>query len=384
MLPDLVSTYPLSSQRFSVLYRLSGNEEEAHAKARDICLEQTVEFPDALIPEGIIRDHILGRVERFEAGSDGGYTAKISYPVEIVGRELTQLLNVVFGNISIKSGIRMEGLELPDQVLRCFKGPRFGRRGLREYLRVPNRPLLCTALKPLGLSAQGLADLAYRFALGGIDIIKDDHGLADQDFADFHARVRLCAAAVERANRESGRRCIYVPNVTGPVDTIRPRARFAKEHGAGGLLIAPGLVGLDTMRCLAEDDALALPILSHPAFQGTYVVSREHGISHRVLFGQLPRLAGADATIYPNFGGRFSFTRAECQSIVRGTEMAMGPLKAIFPCPGGGMNLDRVPEMLDVYGREVVLLIGGGLMTRGTDLVENCRRFRRLIETKQE
>jgi ribulose-bisphosphate carboxylase large chain len=138
------------------------------------------------------------------------------------------------------------------------------------------------------------------------------------------------------------------------------------------------------MRCLAEDDALALPILSHPTFQGTYVVSREHGISHRVLFGQLPRLAGADATIYPNFGGRFSFTRAECQSIVQGTEMAMPPLKAIFPCPGGGMSLDRVPEMLDVYGRDVVLLIGGGLMTRGTDLVENCRRFRRLIETKQE
>jgi ribulose-bisphosphate carboxylase large chain len=383
MISGQISTYPVSCHRFSVLYRLSGNEEEAHAKARDICLEQTVEFPDALIPDGVIRDQILGRIERFEAGPDGGYRARISYAIEIAGRELTQLLNAIFGNISIKPGIRVESLELPDEVLRPFKGPRFGRLGLREYLQIPQRALLCTALKPLGLSAQGLAELAYRFALGGIDIIKDDHGLADQGFADFHTRVRLCADAVARANRESGQRSIYVPNVTAPVDAIEPRARFAKERGAGGLLIAPGLTGLDSMRCLSEDDTLALPLFSHPAFQGTYVISREHGISHQVLFGQLPRLAGADVTIYPNFGGRFSFTRAECQSIVQGTEMAMGSMKTIFPSPGGGMSLNRVPEMLEVYGRDVVLLIGGGLITQGPDLVENCRHFRKLIETKQ-
>jgi ribulose-bisphosphate carboxylase large chain len=45
------------------------------------------------------------------------------------------------------------------------------------------------------------------------------------------------------------------------------------------------------------------------------------------------------------------------------------------------MSLDRVPEMLDAYGRDVILLIGGGLMAPGPDLVENCRRFRALTET---
>ena len=32
------------------------------------------------------------------------------------------------------------------------------------------------------------------------------------------------------------------------------------------------------------------------------------GFSHKVLLGILPRLAGADATIFPNFGGRFGFS----------------------------------------------------------------------------
>jgi ribulose-bisphosphate carboxylase large chain len=328
----------------------------------------------------VIRDHVLGRVEEIEALREGGHAARISYAAENAGTDLTQLLNVVFGNISIKAGVRAERLDLPNSMARSFRGPRYGRSGLREYLGVPRRALLCTALKPLGLSAEELARLAHRFALGGIDIIKDDHGLADQEFANFCDRVRLCTAAVARANRETGLRSIYAPNVTAPFDEIRARAGFAKEHGAGGLLVAPGLTGLDAMRCLADDDGLALPILAHPAFQGTYVLHPSSGISHSLLFGQLARLAGADATIFPNFGGRFGFTRDECLSIVRGTEMGLGSLKAIFPAPGGGMSLERVPEMLEVYGSDVLLLIGGGLMTPGSNLVDNCHRFRELVE----
>jgi ribulose-bisphosphate carboxylase large chain len=376
-----VSSFPVSRERFSVLYTLVGDEKTAYERARDICLEQTVEIPDALVPDGMIRDHVLGRIESFETGPDGSYAARISYAVEIAGGGLTQLLNVLFGNISIKAGIRAERLDLPEMMLQHFRGPRFGRPGLRERLGVPGRPLVCTALKPLGLSAEGLAELAYQFALGGIDIIKDDHGLADQGFATFWDRVRMCGEAVARANRQTGGRTIYVPNVTASFDEIPAKAQFAKEHGAGGLLVAPGLTGLDAMRSLADDDRLALPILSHPAFQGTYVLYSSSGISHQLLFGQLPRLAGADASIYPNFGGRFGFTKDECLSIVRGTEMEMGLLKSIFPTPGGGMSLDRVREMLDAYRRDVILLIGGGLMTPGSDLVENCRRFRTLAET---
>ena len=82
-----------------------------------------MEFPDALIPDGVIRDQILGRIERFEAGPDGGYAAKISYAVEVAGGELTQLLNTVFGNISIKPGIRVESLELPDRGAAAFCWP---------------------------------------------------------------------------------------------------------------------------------------------------------------------------------------------------------------------------------------------------------------------
>lgn len=371
----------LSGERFSVVYRLTaGDEAEAREKAWSICLEQTVEFPDDLLPAGDIRDHIFGRIESFGPLGERRYQAVISYAVETTGFELAQLLNVVFGNSSIKPGIRVERIDLSDSLLRAFKGPRFGREGLRAWLGVPYRPLLCTALKPMGLPPKDLAELAYQFALGGIDIVKDDHGLVDQPFSPFKERVQRCAEAVTQANRETGMKCIYVPNVTGPAGDVIERALFAKQAGSGGLLFSPGLAGLNTMQQLAGDNRIGLPIMSHPALQGSFVACTDHGISHYALFGQIARLAGADASIYPNFGGRFSFTRDECRSIVEGTAAPMAHIELIFPTPGGGMSLARVPEMRELYGRAVIFLIGGGLHRHSPDLMENSRYFRRMVE----
>jgi ribulose-bisphosphate carboxylase large chain len=379
MIPS--TTLNLSGNRFTVWYRLSGTKDEAQTKADNICLEQTVEFPYALIPDGPIRDHIIGKIESFDSIDEHQHLVKISYAIETTAFELTQTLNVIYGNISLIPGIRVEGLELPGEYLRNFQGPRFGRDGLRQLLNIPKRPLLCTALKPMGLSAKQLGEIAYQLALGGLDIIKDDHGLSNQPFAPFQERVRYCVEGVERANRQTGKQSIYMPNITAPAERVFENALFAKENGAGGLLISPGLTGFDIIRQIAIDPNIKLPIFSHPTFLGSMINSPDNGIAHNVIFGQLTRLAGADATIFPNYGGRFSFSLEECQKIVTGTTIPMGQIKTIFPVPGGGMSLARINDMLQVYGNDVVLLIGGDLHRHGPDLTENCRIFKTTVES---
>jgi ribulose-bisphosphate carboxylase large chain len=382
-----VSPLPASDsrreERLRVSYLLSGDEDEAaaRARARDICFEQTVEFPDDLVPAGFIRDEVIGRIESLTPAGAGRWSVTISYPVDATARELLQLLNVVFGNISIKPGIHVERMSLPPELLASFPGPRFGRAGLRSLVGVRHRPLICTALKPMGLSAAELGEQARQFALGGIDLIKDDHGLTDQRYAHFEERVARCSDAVAEANARTGRRCVYVPNVTGSFGNLLERAHLARRRGAGGLLVSPFLAGLDAMRVLAEDEGLALPILAHPAFGGSLVTSPTNGFSHAALYGQVMRLAGADATIYPNYGGRFAFTRQECASIAAATAEPMGALAPIFPAPGGGMTVERAPDMLEVYGREFVMLIGGGLHRRGPDLADNARFFVDMLES---
>jgi len=366
-----------SGELVRAVYHLSGPEGEIPRRARDICVEQTVEFPEELIARQDIREGIIGRVVSIEPVRPELSEVTIGYPVGVVGTELPQLLNVLFGNISLQPGIRLMGFDLPRSLADGFRGPRFGRRGIRALLGAPTRPILGTAIKPMGLSPRELADLATDLALGGMDVIKDDHGLVDQAFCRFDERVARVAEAVARARSTTGRPCLYLPNVTGPSDEIERRARAAVDAGAGGLVVSPGLVGFDAMRRMADDADLAVPIFSHPALLGSFTVSPRQGIAHGALYGQINRLAGADACIFPSFGGRFAFTEDECRGIAEATRAPMGRIESIFPVPAGGMSLDRIPELRRFYGDDVILLIGGDLHRGGPDLVESCRSFGR-------
>ena len=185
---------------------------------------------------------------------------------------------------------------------------------------------------------------------------------------------------MNEANVKTGLNGLYFPNISGPVTEILDRASYAKECGAGGVMIIPGLVGLDFIRVLAEDDSFGLPIMHHPAFHGTYVHNPIQGFSFGCWYGQLPRLAGSDFTVYPNFGGRFAYPVESVKQIIEQSAAPMGHLRSIFPTPGGGMTFENIPEMLEVYGRDVVFLMGGGLFRGGNDLAANCRKFRELVE----
>ena len=116
---------PGREARFRAVYRVLGDAQTARARAWGICLEQTVELPEHLVPAGFVRDHVVGRVESVERIA-GGCLAAISYPIGTSAGELTQLLNVLFGNTSIQPRVKLERLILPTALLRRFAGPRFG------------------------------------------------------------------------------------------------------------------------------------------------------------------------------------------------------------------------------------------------------------------
>ena len=96
-------------------------------------------------------------------------------------------------------------------------------------------------------------------ALAAADIIKDDHGLTNQKTAPFKKRVEKVATAVARANAETGGHSLYFPNIARPSDQLLEFAHFAKQAGADGALVMPGLNGFDLTRRLAAEEGLNLP-----------------------------------------------------------------------------------------------------------------------------
>ncbi|MSO43619.1 MAG: ribulose 1,5-bisphosphate carboxylase large subunit [Candidatus Planktophila sp.] len=359
-----------------VTYLYHGNSPQEVADA--IRVEQTIEFPYELA-QTWIQESIVGKIEEIVSEQDNRHRITISFNPDVVGGELTQLLNVLWGNASLFPSLKIIDINLPHEIVALFKGPRFGIEGLRTIFNAPTRPLLTTALKPMGSDSKTLAEMARILAISGFDMIKDDHSLANQPWSMWEERVRVVSSAVAQANAHTGGTCMYTPSLNLPFDRIRDAAYTAKEVGAGALLVLPGITGFDSMRVLAEDDQLALPIQAHPSLLGSFVTSPQSGITHGVLFGTLMRLAGADISIFPNTGGRFSFTLEQCMQIQEKTQSPLGDMKKIWIAPAGGMTIERIPEIISMYGRDTALLIGGAL-SRGT-LSENARRMTELVHS---
>jgi ribulose-bisphosphate carboxylase large chain len=367
--------------RFGVEYRLFAKSQlDAESFAAAIALENTVEIPRDVVPEGYIEDVVLGQVLTVVQETETTWLTEIRFHIDAVGTELPQLLNVVFGNASILKGVKVIGFKFNSDIRDLFPGARFGAAGVRALIGKDEGGFVCPVIKPQGSTINDLAQLCYQTAVAGADIIKEDHGLSNQKNASFKSRIPVCAEAVAKANAErqasgiSGQ-AIYLANIGGHGDEVEELAFYAKEHGAGGILLIPGLFSFDAIQRLARNEDFGLPIMSHPSFLGPYVLSEDTGFNHGSLFGDVMRLAGADISVFPNYGGRFGFTKEQCRQITDRCSADDGIGKFILPSPGGGMTLDRLEELYKVYGKDCVYLVGGSLLRERENIGDAIRKM---------
>ncbi|MFO1019385.1 MAG: RuBisCO large subunit C-terminal-like domain-containing protein [Planctomycetales bacterium] len=360
-------------------YQLTCSADEVEGLGKEIAFEQTVEVSPHLVASQTILEEVVGRVENVEPHPNrSSFLVTIRYQPHLAGKQIPQLLNLIYGNVSMKARTRLVDLRLPEDFLNAFPGPRFGIEGLRNLLGVQERPLLATALKPRGSSNAELASLAHEFALGGGDLVKDDHNLIDDDLAQFEQRVLQCSQAVQKASEKTGRPCLYLPNLILPTEQLEPAIEYLLNHGIQGALVSPFVIGLDTVRALAKKYPLFL--MGHPTFSGALFHDGTHGIDPGLILGTLFRLIGVDASIFPNAGGRFSFSAEECMEITLRSREPLGAIKPAFPTPAGGMRLDNIPEMADQFGSDAIYLIGSALLSHSGDLVQSTRIYLDRIE----
>jgi ribulose-bisphosphate carboxylase large chain len=362
-------------------FEVDAASSDVDAVARAIAIEQSVEMPLDAIRQPRVLDEVAGRVvsvepaERAPAATDGRtspYRVAIELSAAPVAGDPVQLLNMAFGNTSLQDHVRLVDVELPRSLLAAFGGPRFGIEGLRRLVGLdgqPPRALTCAALKPQGMSPAELADLAHSFAAAGIDIVKDDHGLADQDYSPFAERVAACQRAVEAANRATGGSSRYAPSLVGRPAPLAKRAAIAAAEGVQIVLVAPMLVGAGAFCELVEEHLGGMAVIAHPAYAGAARVDPP------LLLGRLFRLFGADAVIFPNYGGRFAYSPERCRAIADHARRPWGGLRDAVPVPAGGMTVERVGELVDFFGVDSMLLVGGALLSAGDALPSRSREF---------
>jgi ribulose-bisphosphate carboxylase large chain len=358
--------------RIVATYHVRTDARSVDARARAIAVEQSVEMPVEAIDDQTVLAEIVGEVQAIEDRRDGTFAVRIGLAVATTGAEPGQLFNMLFGNSSILDDVTLHDVEMPPEFAARFGGPNHGLAGLRARCGAQTRAMTCSALKPQGLPSEGLAKLAGRMAQGGLDFIKDDHGLANQTYSPFAARVAACAQAVRDANRATGGRTHYAPSLSGHLDQMRAQLRAARDAGIDTVLIAPMICGVATFHALTREFR-DVAFMAHPALAGA---SR---FAPPLLLGKLFRLLGADATVFPNYGGRFGYSPATCRDLAVAARDEWLGLRGCVPMPAGGMTRARVAEMLDFYGRDVMLLIGGGLLAAREALAEEAGAFTREV-----
>jgi ribulose-bisphosphate carboxylase large chain len=361
-----------SPDRILATYRITASESESRVRAQALAVEQSVEMPLAAIGDERVLREVVATVEEIRPRA-GEFDVVLGIALSTTGNEASQLMNMLFGNCSLQPEVQLIDVRFPPGIEKVFPGPRFGIEGIRALTGVRERPLTCTALKPQGSSVEYLAHLARTFALAGIDVIKDDHGIANQACQPFAERVPAVQRAIAEANRETGGNTIYAPTFSGGGRALAQQAQVAREHAVKMALVAPMLVGIPAFIELQAD--LAIPVMAHPAFAGTR-------IAPPALLGTLFRLFGADATIFPNHGGRFSYSRETCLAIAGAARAPWTGIAPALPVPAGGMSVERIDEMAAGYGADTMLLVGGGLLSARERLFERSREFVRAVHAR--
>jgi ribulose-bisphosphate carboxylase large chain len=367
--------------RIHVTYRLATPAAHAAARAQALALEQSIEMPvEAVRDERVLRE-VVAQVEQIEPQADGSCLARLALASETVGSDAGQLMNMLFGNSSLHSDVEVVDVALPLELARSFGGPNHGMHGLRTLTGAHGRPLTCTALKPIGSTPAALAEMTRTFALAGIDLIKDDHGWANQASAPFEARVAACQRAVDVANalRRDGGRTLYLPSLYGHHGQMQSQIAFARELGVRAFLIAPMNCGVATFNALVREHPGCV-FMAHPALAGA------GKLAPPLMLGTLLRVFGADAVIFPNHGGRFAYSAATCQAIAQAARAPwdQAAIRPAAPVPAGGMSVERVPEIVRDYGVDSVLLIGGSLLIAREELARRSRAFVQAVQAAGE
>lgn len=291
------------------------------------------------------------------------YIIQIAYPIANFSTSMSALMTILFGNISASGMIRLIDVAFPKKFIAQFQGPKFGVQGMRDVLGAPERPLLNAMIKPnIGWTPDEGADLFYKACKGGVDVIKDDElMLADSAFCPLVERVTKFMAAEKRVFEETGEHSLYAVNISDETAKVRDNAYRVLEAGGNCLMVNVYTTGFDTLKMLADDPNINVPILAHVNFAGTMASSTYTGIAAPLLVGKITRLAGGDFQINGHPFGKFPVSYKlfyRCFKFFTQPWWNIKPM--MYACSGGTTQL-AVEKIVKAVGTDVMLAAGGGV-----------------------
>jgi ribulose-bisphosphate carboxylase large chain len=321
------------------------------------------------------------RMKKLEATAfhmDGNYL-KVAYPIGLWEKgNMAQLLSGIAGNIFGMKGVknlRLIDATFPRTYLNSFKGPQYGMEGIRKMMGVKKRPLTGAVVKPkIGFSASEHAQIGYETWMGGFDFVKDDENLTSQRFNRFEERLKLMTRLRDKAEKLTGEKKSAFFNITAETEEMKRRAKLVADAGWNYVMIDVVVTGTSAVQTLSEYCRdLGLAIHAHRAMHAAFDRNPKHGMTMQFL-AKTMRVLGVSSIHTGTAVGKLVGTKPEVMAIadvlrekktkakknlILGQDW--GNMKTVFPACSGGLHPGLVPDVMKIYGNEMVLLISGGI-----------------------
>lgn len=316
-----------------------------------------------------------------------GDEIKIAYPVELfepgnMPNILSSVAGNVFGLKNLKS-LRLNDIHLPERLMKSFKGPKYGISGIRKILKVPKRPLIGTIIKPkLGLRTENHAKVAYEAWVGGCDIVKDDENLSSQKFNKFEERLRKTFRMKERAEKETREKKVYMINITAESENMLRRAKLVEDIGNEYAMVDIITTGWSALQTLRNHD-FDIVLHAHRAGHAIFTKNPRNGISMKVM-ARLTRIIGLDQLHVGTAVGKMFETREEVLENCKTLKEKMCGFKPVMPVASGGLHPRLIPDVIEIFGNDVVIQAGGGVHGHRLGTKAGAKAMRQALDAIKE
>ena len=327
---------------------------------------------------------------------------KIAYHSDLFEiNSIPQILSSIAGNIlsiNLVNNLKLLDISIPKKIIRQFKGPEFGLKGIRKSLNIYNRPLIGTIVKPkLGLNSQQHAKVAYNAFLGGCDLVKDDENLTNQNFNQFKRRVKLILDLARKAEKQTKETKSYIPNITSPnCKELLNRLNFIKKNNGRYAMVDIIPTGWTALQTLREENK-DLILHAHRCMHSALTRDPKHGVSIQVIT-KLSRLIGLDQIHIGTIVGKMYGNKEEVfqlrdictsQRIKEDNKLFILEqdwinIKQMFPVASGGLNPLHIPELIKLFNKDIILQFGGGIHAHPQGTLSGAKAVRQSLEASLE
>jgi ribulose-bisphosphate carboxylase large chain len=332
----------------------------------------------------------------------------VAYPLEhFDAKNLSQFQASVLGNLfGLKEleELYVFDISFPKTQQRLFKGAHAGLDGLRRKAgtQKSGRPHIGTIVKPkVGLTPKEWAKVAYDAYSGGLDLVKDDENLVDQEFCRWKDRLHEVVKSIERAEGETGQTHLYSSCVSDRFSRMAERVDYLNSMG----LQKNVLVMLDVyvMGTSALEDILELTrkhgFATHAHRAGFAAANRgSYGINFQV-YEKLYRILGVDQLHIGTGIGKMEGSpavikryhdvaeRMELEEELHLGSLEMkfaGHIRPILSIASGGLDAGKVDAIVALHGKNVNIQAGAGVHGHPGGTVKGAISMKQALDAVME